>query len=147
MAEPIIFRNVSDELKEVSTANPLPVAAASGELDVNLYTKIAGEDLTNDVMKCEEQMSYNNIVSAAPTTTTVKSGAGLLHCIQINAAAATGVITVYDNTAGSGTKIATITMPATLLANQVTLYFDVKFATGLTIVTATAAQDITVAYR
>lgn len=27
MAEPIIFRNVSDELKEVSTANPLPVAA------------------------------------------------------------------------------------------------------------------------
>ena len=116
-------------------------------LKVDLKTQIAGEDLTNDVLKVEQRFSYQNIVLAAPTTTTVKSGAGFLHSITINKATATGVITIYDNTAGSGTVIGTITQPAALLANQVTLVFDVSFSTGLTIVTATAAQDITVSYR
>lgn len=81
------------------------------------------------------------------TTTVVKSGAGVLHTVTINTPAATGVITIYNNTAGSGTKIGTITQPATLLSSgPVTLTFDVAFSTGLTIVTATAAQDITVSW-
>ena len=53
--------------------------------------------------------------------------------------------TVYDNTAGSGTKIATID---TTLGRAVALILDVAFATGLTVVTATGtAADLTVAYR
>ena len=60
--------------------------------------------------------NYTNVASA--TTTAVKSGAGTLHSITVNKAVASGVITVYDNTAGSGTKIATITNPATLLHSQ-----------------------------
>ncbi len=122
-------------------------ADSQGNLQSNLFTKIAGEDLTNDVMKCEEQFSYTNITLAAPTTTVVKSGAGLLHCIQINKAVATGVITVYDNTAASGTVIATITQPAAVLATTQNCLYDVKFNTGLTVVTSTAAQDITVSTR
>lgn len=87
--------------------------------------------------------NYTNVASA--TTTAVKSGAGTLHSITVNKAVASGVITVYDNTAGSGTKIATITNPATLLHSQMFLPYGVRFATGLTIVTS-AADDITVAW-
>ena len=92
---------------------------------------------------------YNklNIVLAAPTTTVIKTGAGMLHLIQINKTTALGVITCYDNTAASGTLIGTITQPAAVLASQITLIYDVNFSIGLTCVTATAAQDITVSYR
>lgn len=117
---------------------------SSGNLQTNLFTKIAGEDLTNDVMKVEEQFSFQNITSA--TTTTIKSGAGVLRALVINKAVASATVAIYDNTAGSGTLIGTITMPATLLSNQASLNYSVKFATGLTIVT-TGAQDITVSYR
>jgi len=90
--------------------------------------------------------SYNkeNITAAAPTTTVVKSGQGILHTITFNKPAATGVVTIYDNTAASGTIIGTITVPAN--PQPVTLHYDATFDTGLTIVTATAAQDITVTY-
>ena len=91
--------------------------------------------------------NYTNIVAAAPTTTVVKSGSGFFHSLTINTAAANAVITIYDNIAASGTKIATITQPATLIESSQTIIYDVAFSTGLTIVTATAAQDITVSYR
>ena len=89
---------------------------------------------------------FLNITLAAPTTTTVKSGPGLLHTLVFNKLAANGVITIYDSLTASGTVIATITSPATLLSNQGTLLYDLEFKTGLTIVTSTAAQDITVTY-
>lgn len=82
---------------------------------------------------------YRNIATA--TTTAVKSGSGVLKSITVNTTAA-GAITVYDNTAASGTKIATLKAS---VAEGVYEY-DVSFNTGLTIVTA-AASDITVAYR
>lgn len=113
---------------------------SSGNLKDTMATLIAGEDLANNVLKVEERFSYANIASA--TTTTVKSGAGFLHCLTINTTAA-GAITIYDNTAGSGTKIATIAASPVIGS---TFKFDVSFGTGLTIVTA-AASDITVSYR
>jgi hypothetical protein len=89
---------------------------------------------------------YNstNITLAAPTTTVVKTGQGILHSITFNKPVATGVVTVYDDTAASGTVIATITTPANPM--PVTLTYDRHFTVGLTVVTATAAQDITVTY-
>lgn len=90
--------------------------------------------------------SFLNIV-AGQATTTVKSGAGTLHSIVFNSAAsATNVTTVYDNTAGSGTVIA---IPAATTATvPTTLIFDIAFATGLTIVTATAnGSNMTVCYK
>lgn len=80
-----------------------------------------------------------NITST--TTTTVKSGSGILRRITINTTAA-GAITVYDNTAASGTKIATF--PSSAVVG--TYEYGVRFTTGLTIVTA-AASDITVAWE
>lgn len=82
---------------------------------------------------------FNNIKTA--TTTTVKSGAGVLHKIVINTTAA-GTITVYDNTTATGTTIATIAASA---AGPVYIY-DLAFTLGLTVVTG-AASDITVIYR
>lgn len=88
--------------------------------------------------------SSMNITLAAPTTTVVRTGSGILHTITFNKPVATGVVTVYDNIAASGTIIATITVPASPM--PVTLTYDAVFGTGLTVVTATAAQDITVTY-
>jgi hypothetical protein len=77
-------------------------------------------------------------------TTTIKSGAGWLHNIVINVKGSSGnTITVYDNTAASGTIIAVIDPTAQL----VTLNYDVGFTTGLTVVLASGtAADITVSY-
>lgn len=86
---------------------------------------------------------YTSANITTSTTTVVKSGAGGLHSITVNTlGTVASTVTIYDNTAGSGTKLGTI--------NSLTLsgffQFDVAFATGLTIVT-TGAPDITVAYR
>jgi hypothetical protein len=117
----------------------------SGNQRVTQGTLLAGEDLTNNVIKVEERFSYSNITSA--TTTTVKSGAGFLHAIIINTPVASATITIYDSTTGSGTKIGTITLGATL-ANDIygNFLYDVYFTTGLTIVTS-GVTDITVSSR
>jgi hypothetical protein len=90
-----------------------------------------------------------NITLAAPTTTVVRTGPGILAGIVINKATANGVIAIYDGvTVASGTLKATITMPGTLLASQVSIpYFNMEMNEGITIVTSTAAQDITVLYK
>jgi hypothetical protein len=82
--------------------------------------------------------SRRNIATA--TTTTVKSGSGHLHSIVINTTAA-GTITVYDNTAASGTIIAILKTSVV----EGTYLYDCDFTTGLTIVTG-AASNITVTY-
>ncbi len=88
--------------------------------------------------------NYANITLAAPTTTIVKSGGGILHTITINNPVATGVITIYDSLTAAGSVIATITTPAN--PQPFTLHLDATFTTGLTVVTATAAQNITISY-
>lgn len=87
--------------------------------------------------------SFANITTAA--TTTVKSGAGVLRRIIVNSlGTVASTATIYDNTAASGTKIATINTLSVLGS----LVFDVSFSTGLTIVTTgTVAPDITVVYQ
>lgn len=87
--------------------------------------------------------TYTNINAAG--TTVVKSGAGVLHSITFNKPVASEVWTLYDNTAASGTKIGTITLPATLLQQgPYTAVYDIAFSTGLTIV-STGTTDGTVA--
>lgn len=78
---------------------------------------------------------------ATNTTTTVKSGSGYLKRITVNTTAA-GTITIYDNTAASGTKIGILKSSVA----EGTYEYGGRFAIGLTIVTA-AASDITVVYQ
>lgn len=87
--------------------------------------------------------SYTNIAGAA--TTTLKSGAGKFVRLVINKAVASSAITIYDNTAGSGTKIATVTQPLSILQSQTSMTYEVAFATGLTIVTS-STDDITIVW-
>lgn len=82
---------------------------------------------------------YVNIASA--TTTVVKTGQGFLNALIINTSVA-GAITIYDNTSGAGQKIATIAASA----GVGTYKYEVKFSTGLTVVTA-GASDLTVSFN
>jgi hypothetical protein len=75
------------------------------------------------------------------TTTTVKSGKGNLARIVITETAA-GAITIYDNTAASGTILAAF--KASVVEGSYT--FGLRFQTGLTIVTA-GASKITVIWE
>lgn len=88
---------------------------------------------------------YKNVAAAA--TTVVKGAPGMLHSISINTPIASDVITIYDNaSAGSGTKIGTITFPGTLVfQGPIPAVFDVVFLNGLTIVSA-GNSDFTVSY-
>lgn len=89
--------------------------------------------------------AYKNITTA--TTTVVKGTNGLLHSITVNTEVGSATITIYDNTAASGTKIATITLPSTITGvDPFTLVLDTGFTTGLTVVTS-GATDITVSYK
>lgn len=72
------------------------------------------------------------------TTTILKYGAGTLQRI-INVDNA-GDVTVYDNTAASGTQIAVIDTAKALG----TLEFNAPFSNGLTIVTASSAKIVVV---
>jgi hypothetical protein len=80
--------------------------------------------------------SFTNITSA--TTTTVYTGKCILERIVVNTDAA-GAITIYDNTAGSGTKIGTLEASAPLGGYE----YGCLCSTGVTIVTG-AATDLTV---
>lgn len=80
--------------------------------------------------------------------TLIKTGEGVIFGITFNKPVATGVITIYDGVSTGGTVIATITIPA---SPQVFTWGPYnggyRFATGLFVVIATAAQDLTISYR
>lgn len=95
--------------------------------------------------QCTMQGGNKSVNITGATTTVIKSGAGILRRIVFNKFIALGVATLYDNTAGSGTVLATVTLPAALLASNGSIEYNLNFATGLTIVTS-AAFDMTVVY-
>lgn len=111
----------------------------AGNQKVTLATALAGEDIVVDVMKVEQRFSFQYISTA--TTTTIKSGAGFLHSIVVQGGTA-GTIIVYDNTAASGTIIASFDSTNALQ----TYIFDCSTATGITIITS-AATKLTANYR
>lgn len=87
---------------------------------------------------------FVNITTA--TTTIVKATPGSLITLVVNTPVASGTITMYNNTAGSGAKVGTITFPATLVSDgPIEVKYNVACSTGITIVT-TGIMDITVVY-
>lgn len=78
------------------------------------------------------------------TTTTLKSSAGVLTGLLIGVGGSGSTATLYDNTAGSGTVLATITTTATNYIGPL----EIPFYVGLTVVTAGAgAADLAVHWR
>ena len=85
--------------------------------------------------------TYSNLVNNVSTT--LKSGPGILHAVNVNTLGTTPTIQLFDNTAASGTKIGFIT-PTVTGVNE----YDVSFNTGLTVVTTgTGTADITVSWQ
>lgn len=80
---------------------------------------------------------------AGAATNTVKSGPGTLWRITLNKPAALSTVTIYDNTAGSGTVIGIITN--TTDVKPYFLDYGLRFETGLTIVTS-GADDLSVVF-
>ena len=79
-------------------------------------------------MKVEQRFSYTNQSADG----LVKSGSGFLHTITIAGLTATptaGLLTVYDNTAESGTVIYKEWVFATIVGKTVTI--NASFGTGL----------------
>lgn len=95
---------------------------------------LAGESLGFDRMAV--MGDYSSVAISTATTTVVKSGVGVLRSCQV-LGGTLGAITVYDNTAASGTVIAPAFTPtATVPGTQILP--DIRFSVGLTIVTAAA---------
>lgn len=87
---------------------------------------------------------YNSANITTQTTTLVKTGAGYFKRLVLNKPTSTTTIALYDGVTAAGTLLGTVTIPANMPPD--TLPYDIYFATGLTIVTATANSDITVVY-
>jgi hypothetical protein len=160
-APPIVRNSATTNATPAVSAASITDASASGLslitngtsvvsniVDANTigYYRLSGEDQTNNVLVVEPgRFGYRNVT--LNTTTVVKSSPGFLHAIVIGNPGSTGdVITIYDNNAASGTKIATITTIAN--GPPAVLRINVPFVNGLTVVTATGvAFDLTFIYR
>ncbi len=122
-------------------SNSDPIGLTTDELG-NLYVNaapLAGEDVTNDVIKVEQR--YLPLAISAAATTNVKTGTGYLDSL-VCVGGTLGAVTVYDNTVASGTVLCPTVTP---VAGGILLR-HITFSVGLTIVTA-AATVLTGAYR
>lgn len=136
---------VGSEVYTLGNTTIGPILDQYGQQRVVLGVSGAGISSTNPL---PVNLTYDYKNQAGTTSgLSIKTGAGLLHTLTINTPIASTVITVYDGTSTSGTKIATITLPAALLQmGPLSATYDVIFNVGLFIVVATGAADITVAY-
>ena len=116
---------------------PLPTGASTAANQVTAQTSLTSID---DKLSLP---SFVHINTAA--TTVVKSGAGFLYSICLNSVANGTSVTVYNNTAGSGSIIALPSPPNGAVSHCLN-YQGLQFSTGLTIVTNTTSS-ITIVYR
>lgn len=134
---------VSLYAKKTTAGDTVLTTDTSGNLAMTLLGLIAGEDQTLNRLAIENNDTYSNVTASGSTV--VKSGAGILSKLTINTkSGATGILVLYDNTAASGTKIATIDVTG----GPLTLLYGVAFATGLTAsFTGTLGSfDVTISY-
>ncbi len=86
--------------------------------------------------------SYKHITGQA--TTLVKTGGGFLFAIVFNKPVATATVE-YDDAITQTNAMGIVTVPASPL--PFTLIINAAFATGLSVTTGVADEDITVIYR
>ena len=107
-------------------------ADSLGNTKVTMGAATPGANYTDDV---QEVAIVGDIPIAINTaaTTVVKTGAGIVNVIRV-LGGTLGNVTIYDNTTGSGTVLCPTVTP---VANEI-LIENLRFNTGLTIVTAAA---------
>jgi hypothetical protein len=89
-------------------------------------------------------LKFAHISGAA--TTVVKASPGLLSRIVVNSAAIGATITVFDNTAGSGSAVVVVPALAAAVGTPVSAEYDLRTTTGITVVT-TGTIDLTVVFN
>ncbi len=126
----------------ISGTVSLPTGAATETTVAGLLTNT--QLRASAVETTKKTSSFSHITTN--TTTTVKSGAGVLRRIVINTRGGiTNTLTIYDNTTATGTVIGIIDTVNGVSGN---FEYGVSFSTGLTIVTANGtAADVTVIYE
>jgi hypothetical protein len=105
-----------------------------------LGTKIAGEDLTNDVLKVREAATYTNISAS----TLIKTGAGIVKGIIINSHT-TGTIKLWDNTSAATTVILE-TISLNVGERSIPMDAGIEFSTGL-YVTIGGTANVTILWK
>jgi len=132
----LAYDSVNDRFK-------VDVEATVGALEAggNLET-IAGKDFATQTTLAALNTYY---FAHCTADAQVKSAAGRLHTVTINTVTTGGVLTIYDNTAESGTVIAVITLAAN--DKPVTLTYDVLCGTGIYAgFDGTLAADVVISY-
>jgi len=115
----------------------VPLATNGGALNT-FETAAMGYDPSIGRTAVEQS---NNPIAAVfvngTTAITIKAAPGFLHTLSLTVVGAPTAthLAVYDNTAGSGTVLAVLPLPAAGTPHNVVL--DVLFSTGLTLVPAT----------
>lgn len=114
---------------------------SGGNVDVQTLTpKLAGEDITNDVMKTVQTASYTNITA----DTLIKTGAGKFYGFIVNSHSS-GTIKIWDNTSAATTVLLnTITLAAG--PQSWALPIGIDFATGL-YADVGGTIDVTILYK
>ena len=119
----------------------------NGNLKATLATLLAGEDLTNGVMKVEHQYQPSGVLTA---DTQVKGSAGFVHTVTIScndAAPTAGSIIIYNSLTETGTQIFNHTFTTTPFA-PFTVILDQVCSTGIYVgFTTTADVNVSVSYR
>lgn len=93
----------------------------------------------------ERSYNYKNI-AGANAGIAIMSRIGILGHVHINNPVAAGTVTLYDNaTAASGTKIATITLPAAP-GEAMDMEYEITVANGLFVVTTGTGIDVTITF-
>ena len=85
---------------------------------------------------------YSHITDT--TTTVIKEGPAIIHSVIIGSPTQNAVITIYDGVDDSGEVVAVMTTAANILPRSVLI--NISLEVGLTVVTTTASQDITITY-
>ena len=136
---------------------PLPAGAATqatlssidakfselGQNTMSASTPVVLSSNHSDISVKNKSSSFSNITTTG--TTTIKSGAGIFRRLVINTkGVSSNTFTIYDNTAGSGTVIATVDT----VNSTGSLEYGLAFSTGLTIVSAAGTSaNATVIYE
>lgn len=105
---------------------------AQGNTKVTMGASLPGANYNDDVQEVAVVGDIPIAINTAATTV-VKTGAGIVNVVRV-LGGTLGNVTIYDNTAASGTVLCPTVTP---VANQV-LIENLRFSTGLTIVTAAA---------
>lgn len=124
---------------------------------VNLRNN-AGTEIGTATAPVAVQMRNNTSARiTGNTTSTVKSGAGVLHAVVINDNTTSGTLTIYDNTSGSGTILFQLECGSPsggILSSSgrpgpfSTGALGLEFTTGLTVVTSgSTSNDVTIVYK